>query len=155
MRSAKSRDFDGGAAQAESKRQAEIGIARDAGEEFDAVGDELLHQECAVRWRRIEPVEALAQLREGVRKLRVVLEADGDEAELGLVGDVVRHRLEHDGVAELARGACCLGDRRDARFARDRHAKARQQSLRIVFVDGSPSRSCRKQVGELHAGAVR
>jgi len=35
-----------------------------------------------------------------VRKLLAVLEADGDEAKLGLVRDVVRQRLEHDGVIE-------------------------------------------------------
>jgi hypothetical protein len=65
-------NFDGGAAHADSERQTEIGIARDAGEELDAVGDELLHQESAVRWRRIESVETLAHLRAGARKLLVV-----------------------------------------------------------------------------------
>ena len=65
-------DFDGGAAHADSERQAEIGIARDAGEKLDAVGHELLHQERALRRRRIEPVETLAHLRAGARKLLVV-----------------------------------------------------------------------------------
>ena len=52
--SAKSRiDLDGHAAHAESERQAEIGIARHAGEHLDAVGDEFLHQERGIGRPRI------------------------------------------------------------------------------------------------------
>ena len=80
------RDLDRGAAHAEGQREAEIGIARDAGEHLDAAGDELLHQERDIGRPRIEPVDALAQLRESARKLLAsFFEADGDEAELGLV----------------------------------------------------------------------
>ena len=54
------RDLDRDAAHAERQRQAEIGIARDAGEYLDAVGDEFLHQEGGVGGRGSSSVDALA-----------------------------------------------------------------------------------------------
>ncbi len=84
--------------------------------------DEFLHQESGIGRSRIEPADALAQLRERARELVFVREADGDEAELGLVRDVVRHRLEHDRVAELVRGFSRFFDGRDPMLARDRQA---------------------------------
>ncbi len=46
--------LDGDAAHPESEGEAEIGIARHAGEHLDAVGDEFLHQESGIGRTRIE-----------------------------------------------------------------------------------------------------
>ena len=89
-----------------------------------------------------------AQLRESARELGFVLQADGDEAELGLVGDVVRQRLEHDRVAELARGFSRFVDGRDPMLARDRQPVFGQEPLGIVFVDRAALRPGDEHIGE-------
>src|SRR5262249_14249648 len=136
----------------ERKRQAEVRIARYAGEYLDAAGHELLHQECAVRGLRVERREAAAQLREGVAKIVLGFQVCRDETTLRLVGNVVRERLQRDGIAEPARGVRRLRERRDAAFARDRHAEGRQQPLRVVFVDDIAPRRCCEKAGELWSG---
>ena len=71
--------------------ESEIRIARDAGEYLDPAGDEFLHQESGVGRSRLEPVEPLAARPcKGAREVVVAREADGDQAELGLVRNVVR-----------------------------------------------------------------
>src|SRR5262249_58649475 len=76
------RDLDGCTADSERKRQAEVRIARYAGEYLDPAGDELLHQECAVRRLRVERREAVAQLHEGVAKIVLGLQVCRDETKL-------------------------------------------------------------------------
>ena len=62
--------LDGDAAHAEGEGEAEIGIARHAGEHLDAVGDEFLHQESGIGRPRIEFFQALVQLRISARQFR-------------------------------------------------------------------------------------
>ncbi len=132
-------DLDGDAAEAERDRQAEIRIARDAGEHLDAVADELLHQVCGVGRARIELGHALGQCREGAGQVLVGLEADGDEAEFGLVRNFIGDALEHDRIAELARRLGGVGERRDAVLARHRNAVGGKQALGVVLVDRAPA----------------
>ena len=82
--------LDGHAAHAEGEGEAEIGIARHAGEHLDAVGDEFLHQERNIGRPRLKLVETLIQLRISARQRRVILKIDGDEPKLGFVRDRVR-----------------------------------------------------------------
>ena len=83
-------DFDCDPAHAESQRESEIRIARDACEYLDPARDEFLHQQGGVGWSRLKPVEPLLQAVKGAREVLIVRETDGDEAELGLMGNVVR-----------------------------------------------------------------
>ena len=77
--------LDGDAAGAERDGEPEIRIARDPGKDFDAVGDEFLHQERGVGRTLAEPADAVAQVRKGAEQVVLVLEIDGDDAEFGLV----------------------------------------------------------------------
>ncbi len=94
--------LDADAAQAERERQAEIRIARDAGEHLDAVGDHLLHEIAGDR--PAERCDAALHLVEGSAEARLVREADRDQAVLRLVRDVVRHDLQDHRIADRRGG---------------------------------------------------
>ena len=121
------------AAHAEQDRGAEMRVALQAEDHLDAAGDQFLHQQAV---RRTAGGGGDAGEHRGTFGFhaRSAGTPTQDAADIALVRDVARQRLEHDALPEVARGPRRLGRRGAGDLAHRRDAEAREERLAFSFV---------------------